>query len=439
MNHLPRRTFLRGVGAAIALPVLDAMTPAFAKQAAAPGRLMIVYAPNGMMPYYWFPEKTGADFEFPRIMKPLERFRKDILVVSNLAHSNALALGDGPGDHSRAVACYLTGVHPKKTEGADIRCGVSVDQVAARKLGAATRFASLEVTCEDSRQIGACDSYSCAYQSISWRSETQPLQPEMNPRSVFERLFGDADLSLSPEARANQRAYRDSILDLTLRDTQSLQRDLGPKDRLKLDEYLTAIREIEQRLERSNENNPDLPEAMKTPAGIPPVFADHARILFDLITLAFQADLTRVVTFMLAREGGFRSYPEIGIPEAHHSITHHRGNQDWIERFTQINCYHSEQFAYLLDKLSAVPEGDGTLLDNSVITYGASIGEPNRHDHLHLPTLLVGNAKGRIKTGRHVKCGEKTPMANLHLSLLRVLGVEAERFGDSTGALTDLG
>jgi hypothetical protein len=440
MKHLPRRTFLRGVGAAIALPVLDAMTPAFGKdlEGKAPERLMIVYAPNGMMPYYWFPEETGADFAFPRIMKPLERFRKDILVVSNLAHPNALALGDGSGDHSRAVASYLTGVHPKKTEGADIRCGVSVDQVAARKLGVGTRFASLEVTCEDSRQIGACDSYSCAYQSISWRSETQPLPPEMNPRSVFERLFGDADLSRNPKVRANQEAYRDSILDLTRRDTQALQRDLGPKDRSKLDEYLTAIREIEQRLDRANENNIELPEGMKTPAGIPPVFADHARILFDLITLAFQADLTRVVTFMLAREGGFRSYPEIGIPEAHHSITHHRGNKDWIEKITQVNCYHSEQFAYFLDKLSATPEGDGTLLDHSVITYGASIGEPNRHDHLHLPTLLAGNVKGKIKTGRHVQVEEKTPMSNLHLSLLRLLGVEAERFGDSTGELSHL-
>ena len=437
MKSLPRRTFLRGMGASIALPFLDAMTPAFAAthaMAKPPCRLMFVYAPTGVIPKYWFPETTGTDFVFPRTVKPLEKFRDDILFVSNLAHHNSLSLGDGPGDHARAAATYLTGMHIKKTEGADLRDGISVDQIAARKLGAATRFPSLELTCEDSRQAGACDSYSCAYQNMSWKSETQPLPPEMNPRQVFERLFGDLDVTADPGARARQQAYRKSILDITLHDTERLEHNLGPTDKRKLDEYLTSIREVEMRIQRAEKETP-LPPGVEKPAGIPTTFAEHAQLLLSLVTLAFQADLTRVATFMMAREGGVRTYPEIGVPEAHHSCSHHRGDPVLIEKVAKVSDYHAQQFAWFVEKLKSTTEGDGTLLDHSAITYGAALGDPNIHDHIHLPTLIAGRAFGQIKPGRHIRYADLTPMSNLHLSLLDLAGVPTEKLGDSTGTL----
>jgi Protein of unknown function (DUF1552) len=441
MKALHRRTFLRGLGACIALPALDAMTPAFAASSVVqPCRLMFVYAPTGVIPQYWFPETTGADFVFPRTVKPLEKFRPDVLFVSNLAHHNSLALGDGPGDHARAAATYLTGMHIKKTEGADLRAGISVDQIAARKFAADTRFPSLELTCEDSRQAGACDSYSCAYQNMSWKSETQPLPPEMNPRQVFERLFGDLDVTADPASRARQNNYRRSILDITFHDTQRLENNLGPTDKRKLDEYLTAIREVEQRIQ-STEKDTALPPGFEKPAGIPTTFAEHAQLMFSLVTLAFQADLTRVATFMLAREGGVRTYPEIGVPEAHHSCSHHRGDPVLIEKVAKISDYHAQQFAWFVDKLKSTKEGDGTLLDRSAITYGAALGDPNVHDHVHLPTLIAGSANGKIKGGRHIKYPEGTPTSNLHLSLLDLAGVPTEKLGDATGKLdhiTDL-
>jgi hypothetical protein len=437
MKHLPRRTFLRGLGTCISLPFLDAMTPAFAAPKAADGpcRLMYVYAPTGMMPKDWYPGTEGASFEFKRIMKPLEEYREDVLVLSCLGDNNGRALGDGNGDHSRAASSYLTGMHPKKTEGADIRCGISADQVAARVFGKQTKFASLELTCEDSRQVGACDSYSCAYQSISWKSETQPLPPEMNPRLLFERLFGDLDLRGTPAERANQEIYRRSILDRTLQDTQSLMGTLGATDRRKLDEYLTSIRELEARIAKAESDTQELPPGMEKPAGIPPNYADHARLLFDLAIIAFQTDMTRVATFMMAREGGLRTYSECGVPEAHHSISHHKNDPVLIEKITKIECYHLEQFAYLVAKMKATPDGDGSLLDHSALVYGASMGDPNVHDHGNCPTLLAGNARGRIKTGRHVRYQSETPMANLHLSLLDAVGVPTEHLGDATGKL----
>ena len=440
MKALHRRTFLRGMGASIALPVLDAMTPAFAtpgRVVQPPCRLMFVYAPTGVIPKYWFPEKTGADFDFPRTVKPLEKFREDVLFVSNLAHHNSLALGDGPGDHARAAATYLTGMHIKKTEGADLRDGISADQIAARKFAAETRFASLELTCEDSRQAGACDSYSCAYQNMSWKSETQPLPPEMNPRQVFERLFGDLDVTADPAARARQKAYRQSILDITLHDTERLEKNLGATDKRKLDEYLTSIREVEMRIQRAEKDAP-LPSGVEKPAGIPTTFAEHAQLMFSLVTLAFQADLTRVATFMLAREGGVRTYPEIGVPEAHHSCSHHKGDPVLIEKVAKVSDYHAQQFAWFVEKLKSVKEGDGTLLDCSAVTYGAALGDPNIHDHIHLPTLIAGRANGKIKTGRHLKYPEGAPMSNLHLSLLDLAGVPTEKLGDSTGTLDHL-
>jgi Protein of unknown function (DUF1552) len=435
MKHLPRRTFLRGLGASISLPFLDAMLPAFAAAPASPARLMYVYAPTGMIPEAWYPSAAGADFEFQRVMKPLEKFRKDILVVSGLGDNPGRALGDGNGDHARAVASYLTGAHPKKTLGADMRCGISADQVAARVLGKQTRFASLEVTCEDSRQAGECDSYSCAYQAISWKSETQPLPPEMNPRLLFERLFGDLDVSGTPAERKNQDAYRKSILDLTLQDTQRLQSTLGAADRRKLDEYLTSIRELETRIGKAESDTRQLPPGLAKPDGIPANFAEHSRLIFDLLAVALQTDITRVATFMLAREGGVRPYPECGVPEAHHSISHHGNNPELVEKLIRIQSYHMEQFAYFVGKLKSIPDGAGSLLDHSAIVYGASMADPNRHDHGRCPTLVAGNAGGRIHSGKHIVYPEGTPMANLHLSMLDAVGVPAEKLGDSTGKL----
>ena len=435
MKHLERRTFLKGLGASIALPFLDAMLPAFASAPAAPIRMLYVYAPTGMIPAAWYPTTTGPDFQFQRIMKPLEKFRKDILVISGLGDNPGRALGDGGGDHARAVASYLTGVHPKKTLGADLHCGISADQVAALTLGKKTKFASLEVTCEDSRQAGECDAYSCAYQTISWKSETQPLPPEMNPRSLFERLFGDLDVSGTPQERQNQMAYRKSILDLTLEDTRRLEGSLGRNDRRKLDEYLTSIRELETRIGNAENEIHELPAGLAMPSGIPANFAEHSRLIFDLLTVAMQTDMTRVATFMLAREGGVRPYPEAGVPEAHHSISHHGGNPVLIEKITKIQCYHMEQFAYFVERLKSIPEGGGSLLDHSAIVYGASMADPNRHDHGRCPTLIAGTAGGRIRSGRHIAYPDGTPMANLHLSMLDTVGVPAEKLGDSNGHL----
>jgi hypothetical protein len=433
---LPRRTFLRGGGAAIGLPLLDAMIPA--GLSAAPGqpvRLMVVYAPTGKIMNQWTPAAEGRSFDYTRILRPLEPYRDDVLVISGLAANNGRALGDGAGDHARAASSYLTGAHPKKTEGADIRCGISMDQIAAAHIGGQTRFRSLEITCEDSRQAGACDSYSCVYQSISWKSETQPLPPEMNPRNVFERLFGDAVEGGSDAERSARRSYRRSVLDLAFRDAQRLKTLLDATDRRKIDEYLTAIREIELRIQRAETENAQLPAGVRAPAGIPPGYRAHARLMFDLALLAFQTDSTRVITFMLAREGGLQTYPEAGVPEAHHSITHHRNIPEEIEKVAKVNTFHVEQFAWFVARLRSTTDGDAALLDRTVALYGSPLGDPNVHDHGNLPTLLVGRGQGKIKPGRHIRVPEETPVTNLHLSLLEIAGVPASKVGDSTGPL----
>jgi hypothetical protein len=430
---------LRGAGTAIALPFLDAMLPAFASTAPeSPLRMMYVYAPTGLMPQAWNPPTTGPDFEYQRIMKPIEKFRKDILLISGLgAHEVGEGGADGPGDHARAVGTYLTGVRIRKTQGADIQAGVSADQLAARVLGKKTRIPSLEITCEDNSAVGACDSYSCAYQTLSFKSPTEPLPPEMNPRLLFERMFGQMDVSANPAERRNQALYRQSILDLTAQDTQSLQRGLGPTDRRKLDEYLTSVREMETRLKKVSDTS-EIPAGVTKPTGIPVDYAEHARLMFDLITMAFQTDTTRVSTFMLAREGGVRPYPEIGVPEAHHSISHHGGDPILIEKLIQIEVYHMQQFAYFLEKMKSIQEGDGTLLDHSAIVYGASLADPNHHDHDHCPTLLAGNAGGRIRTGNHIAVKPGTPISDLHLTLLDTVGVQTDKLGNSDGKLNFL-
>jgi len=414
------------------------MLPAFAKTPEAPLRMMYVYAPTGLMPQAWTPPTTGPDFEYQRIMKPIEKFRKDILLMSGLsAHDVGTGGADGPGDHARAVGTYLTGVRIRKTQGADIQAGVSADQLAARVLGAKTRIPSLEITCEDNSAVGACDSYSCAYQTLSFKSPTEPLPPEMNPRLLFERMFGQMDVSANPTERRNQALYRRSILDLTMQDTQTLKRDLGATDRRKLDEYLTSVREMETRLQKTADTS-EIPAGVTKPTGIPVDYAEHARLMFDLITMAFQTDTTRVSTFMLAREGGVRPYPEIGVPEAHHSISHHGGDPVLIEKLIQIEVYHMQQFAYFLEKMKSIQEGNGTLLDHSAIVYGASLADPNHHDHDHCPTLLAGNAGGRIRTGNHIAVKPGTPISDLHLTLLDTVGVQTDKLGNSDGKLNFL-
>jgi Protein of unknown function (DUF1552) len=439
-KHLHRRSFLKGMGAVVALPVLDAMTPALARAAQAPVRLAFTYVPNGIVMSDWTPAAEGAAYEFTRIMKPLEPFRKDMLVLSGLAHRNGAALGDGPGDHARAGASYLTGVHPRKTAGADIQNGISVDQIAAQHIGDQTRFASLELGCDDSRTIGNCDSgYSCAYtNSLAWRGPATPMPPETNPRLVFERLFGDIDTSLSPEVRARRLRYRRSILDLVSERTSQLSSDLGPSDKRKLDEYLTSIREIERRIERAEQDMTHLTPGIDKPTGVPVEYPDYVNLMFDLQLIAFQTDQTRIITMMMGREGSMRTYPEIGIPDPHHPLTHHRGNPDWIEKVTQVNSLHVKLFAGFIDKLKSTADGDGSLLDHSMIVYGSGLSDGNRHAHDDLPIVMFGRGGG-FRMGSHMVYPKQTPMTNLFLTLLDRMGVPSEKIGDSTGQIEHLG
>jgi hypothetical protein len=440
-KHLPRRTFLKGMGAVVALPVLDAMTPAFAAPALrqAPLRMAFTYVPNGISMVDWTPAAAGRAFEYTRVLKPLERFREQTVVLSGLAHRNGNALGDGPGDHARAAASYLTGVHPRKTAGADIQNGVSVDQVAAMHLAAATRFGSLELGCDDSRTVGNCDSgYSCAYtNSLAWRGPQTPMPPETNPRLVFERLFGDIDPGLSPEVRARRLRHRRSILDLVGDRTTELSASLGASDRRKLDEYLSSIREIEQRIERSEKDLTGLTPGIDKPTGIPVAYADYVNLMFDLQLLAFQTDSTRVITMMMGREGSMRTYPEIGVPDPHHPLTHHRNNAEWIEKVAQINVMHAGLFASFVEKMKNTPDGDGTLLDHSMIVYGSGLSDGNRHTHEDLPVLIVGGGGG-FRLGNHIVYPKGTPMTNLFLTMLDRMGVQPEQLGDSTGQIEHL-
>jgi hypothetical protein len=440
-KHLPRRTFLRGLGAIVALPALDAMTPAFAAPAAkqAPVRLAFTYIPNGVTLADWTPAGSGRDFAWSRILKPLAPFRDEVMIISGLAHKNAYALGDGPGDHARAAAAYLTGVHPRKTAGSDIQNGVSVDQIVAQEVGGATRFRSIELGCDDSRTVGNCDSgYSCAYtNSVSWRGPTSPMPPETNPRLAFERLFGAFDPGADPATRARRMLHRRSILDLVLDRTRSLTNELGASDRRKVDEYLSSVREVERRIEMAEEDPRDLPTGMEVPTGIPVGYDEYVKLMFDLQVLAFRSDLTRVSTMMMGREGSLRTYPEIGVPDPHHPLTHHGGKPDWIERVTQINTFHVQLFAYFLDRLKGTPDDDGTLLDHAMIVYGSGISDGNKHTHEDLPVLVAGGG-GRFATGRHVMYPNDTPMANLYLTLLDRMGVREDAIGDSTGRMEQL-
>ena len=437
-KRLVRRTFLRGMGASIAIPVLDAMTPAFA--AAKPIlRMAFCYVPNGIDMPRWTPNEEGASFDLPRILEPLVPLRKKVMVLSGLTQNGGRALGDGPGDHARAAASFLTGAHPRKTAGADIFVGVSADQVAAQRVGSTTKFASLELGCEDGRLVGNCDSgYSCAYSnSISWRGPSTPNPPEINPRSVFERLFG-ADAGLDPATRAKQRRYNRSILDFVMEDTRKLEGTVGASDRRKLDEYLSAVRDIERRIEAAEKAPAEAAPPMSKPSGIPIEYHEHARLMFDLMAVAFQTDQTRIATFMMGREGSTRAYREIGISDAHHPLTHHRNNPEMIEKVSQINRYHMEQFARFAAKMDSIPDGDGSLLDHSMIVYGSGLADGNRHTHNNLPCLVAGGGAGTLNPGRHMRYPEETPMANLFLAMLDRMGVPTETLGDAKGELEHL-
>jgi hypothetical protein len=436
---LSRRTLLRGLGTAIALPVLDSMTPALkASQSAKPVRMGFVYVPNGMDVRNWNLDYEGKLGSLSRIMKPLEPYKEDMTVLSNLTHNMGRALLDGAGDHGRCCGSYLTGVQPKKSA-VDIQCGVSCDQLVANAVGHKTRFPSLELGMEDARQAGDCDSgYSCAYtNNLAWRNETQPLPPILDPRTLFERLFG-TDAGLSPEARAMRNRYRRSILDFVQDDTRKLQSDLGPTDRRKLDEYLSSIRDIERQIEKAEKDNSQIDPGMDKPYGIPADFAEHFKLMTDMLTVALQADLSRVFTFLVTREGSSRPYREIGIPDGHHPLTHHRNDPALMEKVSQINTYHVQQFAGWVEKLKSIKEGDSNLLDNSMIIYGAGLCDGNRHNHEDLPTILLGKGGGYIKSGRRVVVRRETPMANLHLTMMDRMGVHVEHFGDATGRLQGL-
>jgi hypothetical protein len=403
--------------------------------------MAFLYVPNGVHMPDWTPEGTDRDFELPSILRPLEPFRDDLLVLSGLAQENAYALGDGPGDHARSLACFLTGVHPVKTDGADIRAGVSVDQVCAQRIGRYTRFPSLELGIEEGRQAGGCDSgYSCAYSSnISWRSPTTPVPKEINPRLVFERLFGNDDPTESAESRARRRHFRKSILDFVNRDAKRLADRLGRNDRRKLDEYLTSVRELEVRLARAESGgDADAARGYEKPAGIPRDVAGHYRLMSDLLVLALQADLTRVATFMFANEGSNRNYPDLGVTDGHHELSHHGGDPKKHEKIRTINTFHVEQLAYLAGRMKEVREGDGTLLDHAMLVYGSGIGDGNRHNHHDLPVLMLGRGGGTIATGRHVVYAQHTPLNNLFLAMLDRMATPVEAIGDSTGRLPRL-
>jgi hypothetical protein len=440
-KSLPRRTVLRGLGATLALPLLDSMVPAFAAPLSRPvTRLGVIYVPNGIMMDSWTPAGDGAAFEWSPILKALAPYRERLLLMSGFANKEADPLpGEGSGDHSRGPAAFLTGVHARKTEGADIQAGVSMDQLAARVLGRHTQLASLELGLESPELMGSCDTgYSCAYQgTISWRSATTPLPMENNPRAVFERLFGDSG-STDLKTRSARMTTERSLLDSVTGKVNRLQSELGMADRAKLGEYLEAVRDVERRIQRAEEQpTRDLP-VVEQPRGVPATFEEHARLMFDLQTLAYQCDLTRVITFMMGREVSGRTYPQIGVPDPHHAISHHQKNPEKMAKVARINTHHVAMFAYFLEKLRTTPDGDGSLLDHVVIMYGSGLSDGDLHNHVNLPMLVAGAGGGRIKGGRHVRVPTDSPLTNLYLTVLDHLGIPMERLGDSTGKISDL-
>jgi hypothetical protein len=440
---MSRRTVLRGLGAAVALPWLEAMGPltGWAAGAAtarpAPNRMAFVYVPNGKNMPDWTPRGKGPALELTPILEPLRAVKDDILVLTGLTADKARPNGDGPGDHARAMAAFLTGCQPRKTDGTDIRAGISVDQVAAARVGDETRLPSLEVGCDQGGMAGNCDSgYSCVYSSaLAWRSATQPLPKLVDPRLVFERLFGSG-----PDTdRARRDRRRKSVLDFVRDDARDLEGRLGAGDRRKLGEYFGAVRDVERRIERAEKLPPvKAPEGAR-PQKVPAAYDEHLHLLCDLVVLAFQADVTRVCTFVFANEGSNRPYPFAGVREGHHDLSHHGNDPKKRAKIRDINRFHVTHLAYLLQKLKAIPEGDGTLLDHCMVAYGSGNSDGDAHNHDDLPVLLAGRGCGTVRPGRHLRYPRETPVNNLWLALLDRMSCKVANLGDGTGALPGLG
>jgi Protein of unknown function (DUF1552) len=439
-KHIPRRTFLRGMGVTMALPLLDSMIPAQTALAKPQIRLGFCFIPHGGVMNNWTPAEEGA-LKLSRTLMPLERVRDQVVVVSNLAHAMAgpAGPGDNGGDHTRSPAVFLNGVHPKRTDGADIHAGVTIDQIAATKIGQETPLPSLELATEDySGLVGSCDvGFSCAYMNtISWRTPTTPLPMEINPRLVFDRMFGDG---ATPEERLERIEQQRSILDAVTSQVRRLQGGLGSNDRSRVAEYLDTVREIERRIQLAEKQNSNSSLSVPdSPSGIPDDHEAHSKLMFDLMALAFQTEITRISTFMMAREVSYRTFPMLGISEGFHPASHHQNNAARLENLTKINTYHVSLVAYFLEKLKSTPDGDGNLLDHSLILYGSGMSNSNVHNHSPLPVLVAGGAAGKMKGGRHLKYPENTPMANLLLTILNKAGIQQESVGDSTGLLAEV-
>ncbi|HEX4134214.1 MAG TPA: DUF1552 domain-containing protein [Bryobacteraceae bacterium] len=435
---ISRRAVLRGVGATIALPFLDAMVPAFAATPAPVRRLGVIYHPNGVIYDKWLPTGTGSAFEFSPTLVGLKPFRDQLIVVTGLFADEAEANGDGGGDHSRASGCYLTGVHIRKSD-SQLENGISMDQIAAKTFESDTQLSSLQMIADDNSLVGDCDlGYSCAYSTtLSWLTPTLPLMAENNPRVLFERMFGSSD-STDARVRAARLSQDQSLLDSVNDRVSQLQKKLGKADNRKVDDYLTSLRDVERRIRKAEEqSSKELPDVAQ-PAGIPNVFEDHVRLLYDLQLLAYQSDLTRVITFMYGREQTGRPYPQIGVPDPHHPLTHHQNNPVKMEKCTRIQRHHLMLFGEYLEKLRNTPDGDGSLLDHTALLFGGGISNSDRHTHGPLPTLLLGGSGMGLKGGRHIVFPEHTPMTNLQLTLLNKLGIPAEKLGDSTGQFKEL-
>ncbi len=448
---LSRRTFLRGAGACIALPLLESLpigglfaAPGAAKLACtatgAPLRTAFLYFPNGAIPSAWWPSREGTDFPWSRTLQPLEKHKAHLQILGGLGHKNAEPGPDGPGDHARGNGTFLTGVRLYKSA-TNVRAGVSIDQVLAKAYGHLTRFSSLELGCDTGSRTGACDSgYACAYQyNLSWTSPTTPKTPETNPRRVFERLFGEGKPGERQANLLRRQQEEKSVLDFVLDDARSMYKRLSPSDKHKLDQYLTGIREVETRIQKTERFGPVKDPGIETPPGIPAEYGEHIQLLFDMLVLAFQTDTTRLATVLLAHDGSNRSFDQIGISEGHHDLTHHQNRKEWIDKVADIDLWYVQQFARFLDKLNQVKDVDGqTLLYNSMIVYGSGNADGNRHTHTNLPILLAGCGGGALHTGRYIKYPDQ-PMTNLYLSMAHVLGVrKLEQFGDSTGPLKDI-
>ena len=448
--RMDRRNFIRSAGLFLALPGLESFLGGAARAAAArvattaagdPLRMAFVYAPNGVIGENWFPSGVGADYQLNASMEALAEFKQDFSIVSGLEHKHGWAGGDGGGDHARASATILTGARPKKTAGADIRAGVSVDQLAARQASGLTRFASLELSCDAARAAGACDSgYSCAYQhNISWRSETQPVGAECNPRLAFERLFVSGSIANDGVQAELRKARESSLLDFIAEEAKAMQKQLGRSDKNKLDEYLTGVREIEQRIQNAEKFGPLPTVGDAKPDGIPGSYRDHVRLMFDLLALAFQTDSTRISTFLLAHDGSNRSFQEIGVSEGHHHLSHHQDDPKKKELISRIDKFYIEQFAHFLKRLRDTREANGkSLLDNSMIVFCSGLSDGNKHSHDNLPVIVAGRGGGVLHPGAHVKVSSAQPMTNLYMNLLRNFGTPVERIGDSTGFLAEV-